>query len=132
MGIELKKDTKVLIVDDEPSILMSLEYLMKKEGYHVHIARDGSEALEIIQREIPDILLLDIMMPNVDGYEVCKFVKNTPAYQHAKVVFLSAKSKEIDMQKGYDLGADLYIPKPFSTRELIKRINALTLGIALN
>jgi DNA-binding response OmpR family regulator len=116
---------KVLIVDDEPNILLSLEFLMKKEGYRVFIARDGAEAYDIIKQEVPDLLLLDIMMPNVDGYQVCTFVKQSPAYQHCKVIFLSAKSKEADIRKGLELGADLYLPKPFSTRELVAKIHEL-------
>lgn len=118
---------KVLIVDDEPSILLSLEFLMKKEGYRVFIARDGAEAFDIIRQEVPDLLLLDVMMPLVDGYDVCRFVKQSPDYQHCKVIFLSAKSKDKDIQKGLDLGADLYIPKPFSTRELIAKVNELNI-----
>ncbi len=117
--------SKILIVDDEPSILMSLEFLMKKEGYQVFIARDGSEAFDIIENEKPNVVLLDIMMPKVDGYQVCTFVKQNPDYNNIKIVFMSAKSKEADIQKGYDLGASLYIPKPFSTRDMIAKINAL-------
>ncbi len=121
----MKKKVKVLIVDDEPSILMSLEFLMKKEGYEVFIARDGSEALEIIDKEVPAVVLLDIMMPRVDGYEVCSLVKKSAHLQHIKVVFLSAKNKEADIEKGYQLGADLYVAKPFSTRTLVAKINSL-------
>jgi DNA-binding response OmpR family regulator len=113
---------KVLIVDDEPNILLSLEFLMKKEGYLVYIARDGEEAFEILKREQPNIVLLDIMMPKVDGYQVCSFIKNNPKTEQTKVVFLSAKSKEADIKKGYEYGADLYLSKPFSTRELVKKI----------
>lgn len=116
---------KILIVDDEPNILMSLEFLMKKENYEVFIARDGSEALAIIASEVPDVIILDIMMPEVDGYEVCEQVKANEKTAHAKVVFLSAKSKEADIQKGYDLGADLYLTKPFSTRKLVKEVQQL-------
>ena len=123
MGI--REEVKVLIVDDEPSILLSLEFLMKKEGYKVFIARDGKEAFDIIKEVRPNIILLDIMMPNVDGYQVCKFVKGTPEYAQTKVVFMSAKNKESDIEQGYDLGADLYIPKPFSTRDLVKKVNML-------
>lgn len=121
---------KVLIADDEPNILMSLEFLMKKEGYKVYIARDGGEAYDLIQQEKPDLLLLDIMMPRMDGYELCRFVKQTGEYQHAKVIFLSAKSKEADIQEGYDAGADMYLPKPFSTRELVSKINQLMAPVA--
>lgn len=125
----MKELTKVLIVDDEPSILMSLEFLMKKEGYQVFIARDGSEAMEIIEKEVPSIILLDIMMPNVDGYEVCYTVKNNLRLNHIKVVFLSAKNKELDIEKGYEVGADLYVTKPFSTRALVAKVNALAVNV---
>ena len=117
---------KVVIADDEPNILLSLEFLMKKEGFQVFIARDGLEAYELIQQEKPDLLLLDIMMPGLDGYELCRLVKSRDELKHAKVIFLSAKSKAIDKQKGYDAGADLYLPKPFSTRELVAKANELT------
>jgi DNA-binding response OmpR family regulator len=123
--MNIQKNIKVLIVDDEPNILLSLEFLMKKEGFIVFIARDGEEAFEIINKEHPKIVLLDIMMPKVDGYEVCKFIKQNSATKGTKVVFLSAKSKEVDIEKGYSVGADLYIPKPFSTRDLVKKINLM-------
>ncbi len=116
---------KILIADDEPNILLSLEFLMKKQGYNVLIARDGGEAYDLIVSEKPDVLLLDVMMPRMNGYELCQFVKNTEGYKHARVVFLSAKSKEADIQKGYDAGADLYLPKPFSTRELVAKVGEL-------
>lgn len=127
--MNIKKDIKVLIVDDEPNILLSLEFLMKKEGFMVFIARDGEEAFDILKKERPNIVLLDIMMPKVDGYEVCKYIRHTNEIKDSKVVFLSAKSKEVDMEKGYSVGADLYIPKPFSTRELVKKINMLAMGL---
>ncbi len=116
---------KILVVDDDPYILMSLEFLMKKEGYEVKVARNGTEALAIISSELPQLVLLDIMMPDVDGYSICKHIKNTKKLKDIKVVFLSAKSKESDIQKGYDLGASLYVTKPFSTRELMKKVNEL-------
>lgn len=115
---------KVLIVDDEPNILLSLDFLMRKEGYDVFVARDGSEALMIIKDQVPDIILLDIMMPLVDGYQVCQQVKGAAPTAHTKVIFLSAKSKEEDIKKGYSMGADLYLTKPFSTRVLMKHIKA--------
>lgn len=121
-------NVKVLIVDDEPNILMSLEFLMKKEGYRVFIARDGEEAFDIIKSEVPDVVLLDIMMPKVDGYQVCQFIKSTSEYAHAKVIFMSAKSKEADMKKGLELGADMYIFKPFSTRDLLNKVNTMALS----
>ena len=116
---------KILIADDEPNILLSLEFLMKKQGYNILIARDGGEAYDLIVSEKPDVLLLDMMMPRMNGYELCQFVKNTDGYKHARVVFLSAKSKEADVQKGYAAGADLYLPKPFSTRELVAKVGEL-------
>lgn len=116
---------KVLVVDDDPYILMSLEFLMKKNGYEVMVARNGKEALDIIDSTIPDLVLLDIMMPDVDGYAICRHIKSTERLRSAKVVFLSAKTKEADIQKGLDLGAEMYISKPFSTRELVKKIKDL-------
>lgn len=116
---------KILIVDDDPYILMSLEFLMKKHGYSVMVARNGSEALELLDSQEPNLVLLDIMMPDVDGYAICQHIKSTKKLQDAKVVFMSAKTKEADIQKGYDLGASLYITKPFSTRDLMKQIQEL-------
>lgn len=116
---------KILVVDDDPYILMSLEFLMKKEGFEVKVARNGTEALDIINKDIPNLVLLDIMMPDVDGYAICKHVKASKKLQDIKIVFLSAKSKESDIQKGYDLGASLYITKPFSTRELMKKVKEI-------
>lgn len=113
---------KVLIVDDDPNILLSLEFLLSKNNYQVLIARNGMEALAGVEKEVPDVVLLDIMMPDLDGYLVCEFIKKNKAYKHAKVIFLSARSKESDIEKGYEMGADLYIVKPFSTRALLEKI----------
>ena len=117
---------KILIVDDEPNILMYLDFLMRKEGYTVFVARDGAEAIKIIDEDNPQIVVLDIMMPNVDGYEVCQYIKNDESRKATKVIFLSAKSKKEDIDKGYEMGADLYLTKPFSTRELVKEVKTLT------
>jgi len=116
---------KILVVDDDPYILLSLEFLMKKNGFDVMVARNGTEALEIVEKQVPDIVLLDIMMPDVDGYAICKHIKSSKKLKEAKVVFMSAKSKETDIQKGYDLGASLYVTKPFSTRQLLKQVQDL-------
>lgn len=116
---------KILVVDDDPYILMSLEFLMKKNGYQVMIARNGAEALEAINSNKPELILLDIMMPDVDGYSICKYVKSKKELKSIHVVFVSAKTKETDIQKGLELGASLYITKPFSTRELMKKVNEL-------
>ncbi len=116
---------KILIVDDEPNILISLEFLLSKGGYQVFVARDGTEALELIKKEAPDMVILDVMMPNVDGYDVCQYIRSQEVYQHMKVIFLSAKSKQEDIEKGLQMGANLYLTKPFSTRNLIKEIKLL-------
>lgn len=118
----MSKKLKVLVVDDEPNILMSLEFLMRKNGYEVFIARNGAEAIELVKQQQPDVLVLDIMMPEVDGYEVCRYIRQQESLKGTKVIFLSAKSKEADIEKGYAAGADLYLTKPFSTRELMQRI----------
>lgn len=115
--------SKILIVDDEPNILLSLEFLFKKEGYKVFIARDGEEALGIIEESEPELVILDIMMPKVDGYEVCKHLKKN--HQDTKVIFLTAKSKQQDIQKGLEAGADLYLTKPFSTKDLVAKVKTL-------
>lgn len=119
---------KILVVDDDPYILLSLEFLMRKNGFDVMVARNGTEALELVEKQRPDVVLLDIMMPDVDGYQICTHIKNTAHLQHAHVVFLSAKTKEADIKKGYDLGASLYIGKPFSTRDLVKQVKSLIEG----
>ena len=115
----------ILIVDDEPNIVMSLEFLMRKNGYQVGIARNGTEALAAIDQVAYDLVLLDIMMPDVDGLQVCRQLRQRPDRAATKVVFLSAKSREADVAQGYAAGADLYVPKPFSTRQLMDQVRAL-------
>ncbi len=119
------EEPRILVVDDDPYILMSLEFLMKKNGFNVLVARNGQEAMQIVKEFVPDIVLLDIMMPDVDGYEICRYIKSTKKLVNSKVVFLSAKSTDADVQKGYDLGASLYISKPFSTRTIVKQLKEL-------
>ena len=116
---------KILVVDDDPYILMSLEFLMRKSGFEVMIARNGTETLELLEQNTPDVVLLDIMMPDVDGYAICKLIKKSPKHKNCKVIFLSAKSKDADIQKGLDLGAEMYITKPFSNKDLVNKITAL-------
>lgn len=113
---------KILIVDDEPNIVMSLEYIFKKENFEVFIARDGAEALNIIEDKLPNIILLDIMMPHVDGYQVLKYLKANKNFDKIKVIFLSAKNKISDVELGLELGANKYIAKPFSTKKLLKEV----------
>jgi len=115
----------ILLVDDEPNIVMSLEFLMRKNGYQVGIARNGTEALAALAETPYDLVLLDVMMPDVDGYQVCRQLRQRPDRAATKVIFLSAKSQPADVQKGYDAGADLYIPKPFSTRQLMQKVREL-------
>ncbi|SET44622.1 response regulator transcription factor [Hymenobacter actinosclerus] len=121
----MKTTPHILLVDDEPNIVMSLEFLMRKAGYSVSIARNGTEALEAINRTAFNLIILDIMMPDVDGYQVCRHVRAHPNQTNTRVVFLSAKSKEADMQQGYEVGADLYLAKPFSTRQLMEKVKEL-------
>lgn len=116
---------KILLVDDEPNILMTLEYTFKKNNFQVFIARDGQEALDILQTQLPEIIILDIMMPNIDGYETLKQIKKDKRLTHCKVIFLSAKNKEKDIEKGLMLGADLYISKPFSIKKLVEQVYEL-------
>ena len=113
---------KILIVDDEPNIVMALEYTLKKNNFQVFIARDGEEAIEIAKEKIPEIIFLDIMMPKVDGFEVLENIKSNTDLQHTKVIFLSAKNKEKDIQKGLEKGANAYLTKPFSMKKLLKEI----------
>ncbi|MFM1998831.1 MAG: hypothetical protein RL204_778 [Bacteroidota bacterium] len=121
----MKKQGKILIVDDEPNILLSLDFLMRRGGHVVFIARNGTEALDLLGKHQPDLVLLDIMMPDVDGYQICKHIKNSAEHQNCKVIFLSAKSKESDVKYGLDLGADAYMTKPFSTRNLMQKVEEL-------
>lgn len=117
--------SKVLLVDDEPNILLSLDLLMRKEGHEVFIARNGIEALEILEVQVPDLVLLDIMMPDVDGYQICRYIRATERLKHARILFLSAKGKESDMRIGLEMGADAYMTKPFSTRALGQKVKEL-------
>ncbi len=116
---------KILIADDEPNIVAALEFLLKQRGYEVHTARDGGEALRLVERVVPDLVLLDVMMPQTSGYEVCQSIRKRAEWRHMKVVMLSAKGRDVEVNKGLALGADLYVTKPFSTRELMARIEAL-------
>ena len=115
----------VLIADDEANIVISLEFLMQREGYRVTIARDGDAALEAIRRERPDLVLLDVMMPGRSGFEVCQAVRADEALAAVKILMLSAKGRDTDLAKGSALGADAYMTKPFSTRELADKVREM-------
>jgi DNA-binding response OmpR family regulator len=112
----------VLVVEDEPNIVDSLSFLMKQAGYRVWIARDGDTALRMVASETPDLVLLDVMLPRRDGYQVCQAIRANPEWNGVRVIMLSAKGRELDRRKGIALGADDYITKPFSTREIVERV----------
>lgn len=116
---------KVLIADDEPNIVISLEFLMKREGYDVSIARDGQQTLDAIRRLRPDLVLLDVMMPLRSGLEVLQAVRADEAIAGTRILMLTAKGRETDIAKGLALGADAYVTKPFSTRELAERVRQM-------
>ena len=116
---------KILVVDDEPSILLSLEFLMEQEGYDVNSATDGDEALQAIHEQLPDLILLDVMMPKRDGFEVCQTIRANPEWKEVKIIILTAKGREVDQEKGLALGADDYITKPFATQELVKKVKMI-------
>ena len=115
----------LLLVDDEPNILISLEFLMKREGYQVLLARDGVEALELLAQHRPDLILLDVMMPRKNGFEVCQELRANDAYKSIRILILTAKGRDTDVAKGLALGADAYMTKPFSTRELVEKVRSL-------
>ena len=116
---------KILIADDEPNIVISLEFLMKKEGFEVAVAGDGEETMEKVRTFNPDLLLLDIMMPKKSGYEVCEALRSDPSRGGLLIVMLTAKGRDTEVAKGLAIGADAYVTKPFSTKELIVQIKSL-------
>ena len=113
---------KVLIADDEPNIVVSLEYLLKRAGYTVLVARDGQQAIDMVRRERPALVLLDVMMPGKSGHEVCAELRADEALRDTQVLMLSAKGRDTDVDKGLGVGADAYMTKPFSTRELAAKV----------
>ena len=115
----------ILIADDEPNILISLEFLMKREGHAVSIARDGPTALAAIRSTKPDLVLLDVMMPGLSGFEVCQAVRADESLASVKILMLSAKGRDTDIAKGQAMGADAYMTKPFSTKELAEKVREL-------
>lgn len=119
---------KILIVDDEPNIVISLEFLMKREGFEVSVAGDGDAALRTVEAERPDLVLLDVMLPKRNGFEVCQQIRGNPQLQSVKVIMLTAKGRDTEITKGMALGADGYMTKPFSTRDLVNQVKA-TLGL---
>jgi len=116
---------EILIVDDEPSIVVPIQFLMEQQGYNVLVAENGEDALDIIYKYKPDLILLDIMLPRIDGYEVCEIVRLDPRYRDIKIIFITAKGREVEIAKGLALGADAYITKPFSNTELVSQVKEL-------
>ena len=116
---------RILIADDEPNIVAAVEYLLQRRGYEVHVARNGEEALERVDACNPDLVLLDVMMPLRSGYEVCTRMRQRADWRHIKIIMLSAKGRDAEVNKGLAVGADLYITKPFSTRNLMNKIKEL-------
>ncbi|MBL8473883.1 MAG: response regulator [Rhodocyclaceae bacterium] len=116
---------KVLIVDDEPNIVISIEFLMKREGFATVVAHDGEAALEKVAAERPDLVLLDVMMPRRNGYEVCQMLRANPDYAGLRIIMLTAKGRETEVAKGLALGADAYMTKPFATKDLVAQVRKL-------
>ena len=116
---------EILIVDDEPSVVVPIQFLMEQQGYRVMIAERGEDALDLIYQYKPDLVLLDIMLPGIDGYEVCEIVRLNPNYRNVKIIFLTAKGREEEIAKGLALGADAYITKPFSNIELVATVKEI-------
>jgi DNA-binding response OmpR family regulator len=116
---------KILIVDDEPNIVVPLQFLMEQNGYAVMVAESGEEAIEAYLKFKPDLILLDIMLPGIDGFEVCQVIRLEPDWGKTRIIFLTAMGREVDIAKGMVLGADDYITKPFSNAEVVKKVKDL-------
>ena len=119
---------RILIADDEPNIVVSLEFLMKQRGHEVRIVHDGAAALKAVAEFRPDLILLDVMMPAVGGFDVCQKVRENPDWQGIRIVMLSAKGRDVEVTKGMAVGADAYVTKPFSTRDLMSKVDELLGG----
>lgn len=116
---------RILIAEDEPNIVTSLEFLLGKAGYETTVARDGNEALALAQRLIPDLIVLDIMLPAVDGFEVCRRLRAGPVLKDIRILMLTARGRDTEIAKGRGAGADCYMTKPFSTKELVGNVERL-------
>jgi DNA-binding response OmpR family regulator len=115
----------ILVADDEPNIVRSLEFLLKQAGFRVRAVSDGEAALAAVAQDPPDLVLLDVMMPGRDGYAVCQDIRANPAWRDMRIIMLTAKGRDMQREKGLSLGADEYVTKPFSTRELVERIRRM-------
>ena len=116
---------KVLIVDDEPNIVLAIEFLLQREGYHTEKAYDGLQALEKVALFQPDIVILDVMMPGMNGFELGQMIRQMPALEHTKIIFLTAKGTQNDKQAGYASGAEAYMIKPFDNDALVTTVNEM-------
>jgi len=114
---------EILIVDDEPGVVVALQFLLEQQGYNIMVATRGEDALDLIYKYKPDLVILDIMLPGIDGYEVCEIVRLNPDYRDIKILFLTARSDEVEIAKGLALGADAYITKPFSNDKFVAAVN---------
>jgi DNA-binding response OmpR family regulator len=116
---------RILIADDEPNIVVSLEFLMKRKGHEVKVVSDGKAVLAAVAEFAPDVILLDVMMPGLNGFEVCQRLRENPAWDSIRIIMLTARGRDVDMAKGLAVGADAYVTKPFSTRELVDKVEAM-------
>ncbi len=116
---------KILIAEDEPNIVTSLQFLLQESAYEVRVARDGDEALQLVESFMPDLVLLDVMMPGRNGFEVCRKIRENPALRRIRIVMLTARGRDAERDEGLALGADAYMTKPFSTKELVAKVRQL-------
>ena len=129
-GRRLGVTKSILVVEDEPNIVLSLQFLMKKAGFEVRVARDGEEALAAVHDRAPDLILLDVMIPKRDGYDVCQTIRANPEWKNVYIIMLTAKGREVDREKGIALGANDYVTKPFSTRDLTEKVKQILDGVS--
>ncbi len=116
---------RILIVDDEPNIVVSLEWLMRREGFDTLVAGDGEAALAAVEQGAPDLVVLDVMLPTMNGFEVCRRIRSDPRFGRVKILILSAKGRDTEVAKGLGVGADAYVTKPFSTKDLVAQIRQM-------
>ncbi len=115
----------ILVVEDEPNIVLSLRFLMRQAGFDVREANDGEAALAEVEKQAPDLILLDVMIPKRDGYDVCQTIRSNPALDNIYIIMLTAKGRDVDREKGLSLGANDYVTKPFSTRDLTEKVKQI-------
>jgi DNA-binding response OmpR family regulator len=116
---------EILIVDDDPGVVVAIQFLMEQQGHHVLAAHRGEDALDLVYKYMPDLVILDIMLPGISGWEVCEIIRLNPDYRGVKIIFLTARGEEAEVARGLALGADAYITKPFSNEALIAKVNAI-------